>query len=101
MASFMVASGLSRIVLILLGRLAAAGWDAINLAKEAERDSQRTFWKAEKDNTYTQAADGSWTEVTLSGNCFQFVTAAVEKNYVELLDASRKVSIRFYILLCR
>lgn len=80
----------------LFGVLLAAGFDAAAPAKEAQRDPQRTFWKAAKGNTYTQAADGSWTEIAPSGNRFQFVTAALEKNYIELLDAPRKVSIRLY-----
>ncbi len=90
------ASGKSRFVPVLFGLLLAAGFDAAGLAKEAERNPQRTFWKAEKGNTYTQAADGSWAEVTPSGNRFQFVTAALTKNYIELLDAARKVSLRLY-----
>lgn len=54
----------------LFGVLLAAGFDAAAPAKEAQRDPQRTFWKAAKGNTYTQAADGSWTEIAPSGSRF-------------------------------
>ncbi|HVW39009.1 MAG TPA: hypothetical protein VHB99_16960 [Pirellulales bacterium] len=82
---------LALVALLVVGGLGAAG-----LAKEAKRDPRRTFWKAETGNTYAQAADGNWTETTVAGNRFHFVTAALEKDYIELLDAPRKVSIRLY-----
>jgi len=92
----MTSFGQLRLVLALVGLLVAISFDGAVRAADLNSDPKRAFWKAEKGHTYTQGVDGTWTEVGPSGNRFQFVTAALKQDYIELLDAPRKVSIRLY-----